>query len=711
MAPSEWIDTLLQRHDIEKPDGRPLYQYRLSEQEFAALTDLLKLSARLGINEITEMRFWDAAFVMYGAEWWRRYYTGEWGWGGVFDSIGINSIELSPVKRNSLVESGLQRWRRDVRAVGGTRKFLGTVATEGGLPLNRLQGSGGWLRNVLQPSLRKHLSRGINISVLIVSYEDLIPPSYRSEELSQILTDIAETVVTLRQDYELKDREEPLAWLDANRPGWRELFPLPMDDNQARSLLGDLIDAASRAKIGDAAKTPFEIERVLVGAETDSPELIAQIDPPTFVFLDDSDFLTGRTDIPSSMELEVYEPGGDSWPWCRAIATTYKDRKALKLSGTSLRLKGEQAVRELRLRFKHIGECLLDVPIPGGEHLDSDLPWLFRNVEGKWMLQGTASQAVKDKDALVFVPASCRFSCQDEDTEISRCGRLLSGALLKLSGVMHCCCGDARYQLSAGLEESLVQFDLKGKKCPFPSTPRDIYIGQPELVETNIVSGHALHCHNADLKAKKIGADEAWRPLSQAEPGYYEIRLIDGDGNTQLRKRVGILAEDFRVEIKPDPQQVKAGVISLCGTTGLEVAVSDEQLSFEVSSMGGRKDIRVEADDEPPLSINVSLLPGEQKKIISMTLPYPSKGALLFDAAGLPASLTTPLHLSHLRGYRLKLFNDRHREGEKTDLFFSLIDTALENAMLVRSISKNRFRCLGGSQNLLSMTGINLSIH
>ena len=207
MTPSEWIDTLLQRHDIEKPDGRPFYQYRLSEQEFAALTDLLKLSARLGINEITEMRFWDAAFVMYGAEWWRRYYTGEWGWGGVFDSIGINSIELSPVKRNSLVESGLQRWRRDVRAVGGTRKFLGTVATEGGLPLNRLQGSGGWLRNVLQPSLRKHLSRGINIFVLIVSYEDLIPPSYRSEELSQILTDIAETIVTLRQDYDLKDKE------------------------------------------------------------------------------------------------------------------------------------------------------------------------------------------------------------------------------------------------------------------------------------------------------------------------------------------------------------------------------------------------------------------------------------------------------------------------------------------------------------------------
>lgn len=90
MRPSEWIDTILQRHGIEKPDGRPLYQYRLNDQEFSDLTSLLKLSALLGINNITKMLFWDAAFVMYAAEWWRRYYKGDWGWEGVFGSIGID---------------------------------------------------------------------------------------------------------------------------------------------------------------------------------------------------------------------------------------------------------------------------------------------------------------------------------------------------------------------------------------------------------------------------------------------------------------------------------------------------------------------------------------------------------------------------------------------------------------------------------------------
>ncbi len=702
MSPSEWICTILQRHGIEKPDGRPLYQYRLNEKEFDELDSLLRLSTHLGINNIFKMLFWDAAFVMYVAEWWRRYYKGVWGWEGVFDSIGINYKELGVAHRNMLIESGLQRWRRDVRSVDGARKFLGTVATEGGLPLNQLKGSGGWLRNVLQPTLKKHLSRGIDITVLIDSYEDLIPSSYRSVELAQILTDIAYTVIKLRQDYDLKEKEEPLDWLDENQPNWREWFPLPMDDSQARSLLSDLIDTVSRTRVDDSAKAPFEVERVLVRAETVSADLVSHVHIPTFVFLAAIGFDASRNDIPSLIDLEVYEPGGESWPWCRAVVTTYRGRNALKLSGKSLRLTGEQATKELRLRFKHVGERLLDIPIMGGENLDSNLPWLFREVDGKWVLYGTASQSIKSKEAIVYIPASYGFSGQDSDAEFSRCGELLGGVLVKLSGVMHCQGVNTKYRLSAGHEDSNIRYELRGKKCLFPSTPKDIYIGQPELIEVNIISGSISHRHGSKLIAKKIGVNDDWQLLSQVGPGYYELRLIDDDGNIQLRKRVGILDENFSVEIKPDHNQVKSGVICINGATDMELAINDELLGVTITSDGERRDIQVVAKKEPTISVNVSLLPRGQKKIISMVMPYPSMGALLFDEKGLPVPLTRPLNLNNLRGFRLKLFDNKFHQGKKINLSFFLIDSAMDGSG-VRDIYIEKKVTLSGAMNEFSI--------
>jgi len=310
MRPTEWVTSLLDRHDLKKPDGRPLFQYRISDSEFSELTDLLKLSTIMGVKNIRKMLFWDAVFVIYASEWWRRYYNGQWGWDGIFDSLGIDLDELSVGKRNILIETGLQRWRRPVRYHNGNRMFLGTVATEGGLPLNQLSGSGGWLKHVLQPVLRKHISRGIDISVLIDSYRDWIPNSYQSSEMTRILADIAEIVVMLRQEHQLMEKEEPLKWLDSNQPDWRELFPLPIDDESGRSLLKDLVDTVSTTEQDKQSKNPFEVERFLVRAESPSPELVAHLEMPTFVPLSSLGQDISNLNLPATCKVEVYEPNG-----------------------------------------------------------------------------------------------------------------------------------------------------------------------------------------------------------------------------------------------------------------------------------------------------------------------------------------------------------------------------------------------------------------
>lgn len=48
MQPKEWITEFLYYHNISHPDKRPLYQYRITDEEFEAL------SARLGLSLISK---------------------------------------------------------------------------------------------------------------------------------------------------------------------------------------------------------------------------------------------------------------------------------------------------------------------------------------------------------------------------------------------------------------------------------------------------------------------------------------------------------------------------------------------------------------------------------------------------------------------------------------------------------------------------------
>jgi hypothetical protein len=105
MKPLEWISNLLARHNIPKPDGRPLYQYRINDEEFESLRLVLRDATLIGIGRAVKMNFFDLVFVLYGAEWWRRHYDGHWGWEGVFQSFSSDFQNLGTSQRNTLVES------------------------------------------------------------------------------------------------------------------------------------------------------------------------------------------------------------------------------------------------------------------------------------------------------------------------------------------------------------------------------------------------------------------------------------------------------------------------------------------------------------------------------------------------------------------------------------------------------------------------------
>lgn len=677
MRQSEWMRKLLVSRGLETPDGRPLYQYRLSDSEFTELSELLKITTQFGIANFPKMFFWGALFVMYASEWWRREYSGHWGWEDVFGSIGANFEELPVGARNDLVETGLRRWRREVRSSIGHRSFLGTIATEGGLPLKQLSQSGGWLRHLLQPVLRKHIEKGHSVSALIEAYSDLIPKSYGSALISEILEDIVNAIVALRNEHRLSEKDRPIMWLDEHQPKWRELFPLPLDDNAARSLLRDLIDTVAKAQTGLGSAFPFECDRVLINAEFANPELIAQIELPSFVSLK-SLGLEQAEDLPSTLDMEVFEPGGKVWPWCRAVLTTFKNERAFKLSGQNFKVKGDDATWEFKVCLKFRGEPVAEIEVAGGELVDLKLPWLFKKVHEKWTLSGTASQNVRDLEAFFYSPDEFDVQVLDETSVLTACSPIFKGRIWRLQGSVSCECDEDRYRLSTGKEDTSSYFVLSGNKFPYSSIPQEVYIGAPRLYEKNVLTGNNQSRHATRVLTKLVGQpDGGWRPLNDSMQGVYHVRALDIENSILFSRTIGVLSREYSHTITPDRSDVCRGQIRIGGMSGMEIAVNQPGVCVRLDKNENDTSLDLLASPQPPRFIAVSFLGSQQRRGFTLNYPFPSRGAMLFDASEKLVSTTKPLNLQDLHGYRIKIFNDQAHLASRISLTISLIDNAL----------------------------------
>lgn len=74
---SDWIVEMLSKRDLRQPDGRNLYQYRITDVEFDDLEMFLRNYVQvgqtyIGFSKLAKHPWFPVLFVLYGAEWWRR---------------------------------------------------------------------------------------------------------------------------------------------------------------------------------------------------------------------------------------------------------------------------------------------------------------------------------------------------------------------------------------------------------------------------------------------------------------------------------------------------------------------------------------------------------------------------------------------------------------------------------------------------------------
>lgn len=255
---TDWIHDFLRRRTLEHPDGRALYAYRCTAQEFATLTETLEQNAPLGSRAGNAVI---RAFVLYASEWWQRRYDGRhWAWEPLLASIGWYSVDYPELYEH--VRKAWNWWKVDLVRLPTSIRYLGTFACQGGLPLALVGDPGSrvtqYLRAVLKhaAAYRQFVEDPIDLAR---DQQDLLrPPTLRRDYVFRLAADLIEAVLDLQSDAQ---NDDPLNALDQARPDWRRTMPLDLEDKRASDLLTGLLREAAQGQATPV--NDFRVERFL----------------------------------------------------------------------------------------------------------------------------------------------------------------------------------------------------------------------------------------------------------------------------------------------------------------------------------------------------------------------------------------------------------------------------------------------------------------
>jgi hypothetical protein len=99
----EFITHFLHKRNLTDPDGRAIYAYKTSKNDFKVLVELLKRSKRTSS--------FASCFFLYASEWWKRNYSGaSWKWDPIFELIDSSALN-TPSSRKALIQEGAKYWK------------------------------------------------------------------------------------------------------------------------------------------------------------------------------------------------------------------------------------------------------------------------------------------------------------------------------------------------------------------------------------------------------------------------------------------------------------------------------------------------------------------------------------------------------------------------------------------------------------------------
>ena len=311
----------------------------------------------------------------------------------------------------------------------------------------------------------------------------------------------------------------------------------------------------------------------------------------------------------------------------------------------------KNADRDLYIFAMQAGCKLAAIRLTGSAIDIGETPITLTDDGNKWRIIGQASVNVKQPKVGILLPSNAEIHVvhgEVTDTELSYAGLALKILEGKCSVVT---AANEKYSITTGAENLLgSNLILKGQQLPWPSVPPLVFKGIPAV---DYESGAEQGSKHNDLDS--FLGDTPIIDMSRTEVnGRQLLTAKTKDGVILLRKRIGILPRDFDIEMLSG-ETPKQGMIRVITSSPFTCKVISPEVNEDSNvKKQGFREIAISVVGMPPASILLQITAGLIAEPIVISIPFPSKGAVAYNAEG--HCLPTKLTVEDLIGSRLHLF-------------------------------------------------------
>jgi len=625
-----WLsEFLFTRGVFAGPDGTPLYLYNAVQEEYTELVAALRATA-VERSHPLHARSWAASFCFFVAEKYRREYgAGDTGWSWQpFDSV--LGISLSPQERSEIVTNGLAYWQRPVQSRERGNDYLGSLFDEGGLPWKLLQSDTHAFGRSVRACLKKYfVLRGTNSDLidLVREYEQGFPRAFRTTEKYRLIASIVEWLMGLASSHTLATKSDPAQYLDEVDKEWRKGSPLPVEENNARALVNEWLQDAGRSK--QEQSEAAQDARTLTCSHT----------------------LTGS--LPDwAINTEVYLPSHISFPInLGQLRTTrfeigfFEGNSLVARSGAAYgRLQDDGLAIDVAISTRRaiISRKKIELPLTlrllnNGQTVHSEyfenseldylaLPLIFADDEsGEPQLIATESISVVADSVLIRVPDGMRLEC-DISPEIKGFDDE-KGTWIRTVDTTALFRADLRINVDFSEDKNDSRPLFKGTLSHYDTLPSLAFAGWPRL-EFPLGAEHAVGV------SAKVGKRSLRQVASVCNVGTHEMLVIGVKGETILRRRFGLLPQDFRFTVVPSSANAPAKIEIHC-TTALHIAIRYGASFTEADTSDENHSVLLHLGkgEAMPTSLELDLTDvGKTYDPVTVRAPFPNVGVQLFNA-------------------------------------------------------------------------------
>ena len=640
----------------DRPNGDLLFTYLVTDDEYNSLVEALKTTAQ-ALQLTGPTTPWSACFCIFVSEYYRREYSGPFGWHFVKAKVGLNP---DPEIRQTLTIEGLRYWKRPLRGDENRNRYLASLFSEGGLPWRQINNDTSCFNRAIRAGLKHWHAReslGGELVSHIAHFDRNLPKDFRNQTTHELIAGIVTQLMLLAEEVPLlASSTDPFKLLDSRTPGWNSRFPIPLGEQDGHDLIESWLRAAAgerqaRQRLSREHTDP--ICRTALTATLPDWSLQSEVTLPQ-----DINFCLNDIEISGTrVVLTLHE--GDRV--AAIIGTFYGHFDAdsnciiIKLRDRQFAIMRNETDQNLELHAYvegvNIGRMIVEQAVSS---LNS-LPLIFDKEGDEWILKGSTSTNIASTQALVRLPSGLWIENSSDSNQIGIDNSDGTWYELNSNTSIHTPEGDVKVNVDCNASSNL-GLSLNGTTCRKETRPHVTWLGWPALVfkdETLL--------NNSDLQYSIDAKSVQLTTLRTKFIGSGLLIVKHPDEGILLRRKIGVLPKDIHITLLQATGRSPARVNITTNTKIRIGAVIKGTRTMTNVTADGYKVEMLPNRGEFPTELVLHIKDEFETLPVSIRLPYP----------GIPARLVGPdnaeleshnLVLHELQGCRLLLTAQRNRK-------------------------------------------------